>query len=72
MHLVEPDGQVSSGADAVEGILRRLPRGAILGWLFHLPFARQIARRIYRWIAENRARMGCDRHCGVFTGEDGS
>ncbi len=63
MHLVEPDGRVSAGAEAAERLLRVLPLGGVLGALFHLPFARPIADRVYRRIAARRKRGGCGEHC---------
>jgi predicted DCC family thiol-disulfide oxidoreductase YuxK len=69
MHLVGPDGEVWSGAAAVERILDLLPLGRWLGWLFRLPFARPIADRVYRRVAENRSRLGCGSHCGLWTGD---
>ena len=65
MHFVEPDGRVSAGAQAAERMLRILPLGGGLGWLFHLPGARRIADRVYRTVAANRARLGCGDHCSL-------
>jgi predicted DCC family thiol-disulfide oxidoreductase YuxK len=67
MHLVGPGGEIWTGAAAVEQILARLPVGRWLGWLFRLPFARPIADRVYRRVADNRTRLGCGSHCGVST-----
>ena len=61
MQLVLPDGRVLSGADAVPEILRRIPRWRWIGTLFDLPGARPFARRVYRWIADNRMRISCAR-----------
>ena len=65
MHLVGPDGRIWTAAAAVEQILHVLPVGRWLGWLFKLPFARPIADRVYRRVADNRSRLGCGSHCGV-------
>jgi predicted DCC family thiol-disulfide oxidoreductase YuxK len=65
IHLVAPDGETTAGAAAVERIIKLLPGGTIAGLLFHVPFARPIAERIYRWVAENRTRLGCGEHCGI-------
>lgn len=67
VHLVGPAGEVRTGAGAVERILEMLPLGRWLGWLFRLPFARPIADRVYRRVAENRRGLGCRSHCGVST-----
>ena len=50
-------------AAAVEELLTILPRGKRFSWVFNIPFARPVAERVYRWIARNRAGMGCANHC---------
>lgn len=64
MQLVLPDGRVLAGADAVPDILRRIPRWRWLAGLFSLPGARLLARRAYRWIADHRMRLSCQRPDG--------
>ena len=56
MHLVlpAPDGRVLAGADAAPELLKLLPHGRWLAWLFRLPGALPIARRLYAWIARRR------------------
>jgi predicted DCC family thiol-disulfide oxidoreductase YuxK len=61
MQLVLPGGRVLSGADAAPEILRRIPRWRWIATLFALPGARPFARRVYRWIADNRMRISCAR-----------
>lgn len=68
MHLIGPDGTVWRGARAVERILELLPKGRWVRWLFRLPFARPIADRVYREVAENRSSLGCGSHCGSLPG----
>ena len=63
IQLVGPGGETWQGAAAVEQLLGILPRGRWIGWIFHVPFVRGIADRIYRWVARNRYRMGCGEHC---------
>ena len=63
VQLVGPDGQTSQGATAVERILDLLPHGALLTWVFSIPFARPLAERFYRWFARHRYRLGCGEHC---------
>jgi len=70
MHLIGPDGTIRTGAGAVERILELLPRGRWVRWLFKLPFARPIADRIYREVAENRTSLGCGSHCGPLPGAE--
>ena len=54
VQVIAPDGRRWSGADAVEKALERTPKGRRIACLFKLPFARPIARRVYRWVARNR------------------
>jgi predicted DCC family thiol-disulfide oxidoreductase YuxK len=60
MHLVSPSETVWRGSAAAREILRLLPRGRLLAWLFRLPGAMFMAERAYRWIAKRRHRFGCD------------
>lgn len=57
------DGQTMQGARAVEEILRLLPRGGPVAWLFRVPFVRGVAEVAYRWVARNRHRFSHSRHC---------
>lgn len=58
MRLIEPSGALSAGADAVHGIARRLPRFRWFAWLYHVPGVKQVARRVYGWIARRRHKIG--------------
>jgi predicted DCC family thiol-disulfide oxidoreductase YuxK len=58
------DGTTWQGAAAVEQLLRVLPRGRWISWIFAIPFARSFAETVYRWVARNRYQMGCGEHCG--------
>ncbi|UCC73573.1 MAG: DUF393 domain-containing protein [Gemmatimonadota bacterium] len=60
MHLVAPTGSVWHGAEAAREVLRLLPSGRPLVWLFGLPGAMFAAERLYRWIAKRRHRFGCE------------
>lgn len=57
VQVIAPDGRHWSGADAVEHALAQTPRGRRFTWLFKLPFARPIARRVYRWVARHRPML---------------
>ena len=57
VQVIAPDGRHWSGADATEHALRQTPKGRRIAWLFRLPLARPIARRVYRWFARNRSRF---------------
>ena len=61
MQLVLPDGRVLAGADAAPEILRRIPRWRWVAAFLDLPRVRPFARRVYRWIADNRMRISCAR-----------
>lgn len=63
LQLIAEDGTTWQGASAVERILTILPKGKPVAWIFHVPFARTIADRVYKWFARNRYRLGCGVHC---------
>ena len=58
------------GARAIEQLLRVLPRGPRLSWVFRLPLARPLLAWGYRNFARNRRRFGCGEHCSIKTGGD--
>jgi predicted DCC family thiol-disulfide oxidoreductase YuxK len=60
MHLIERSGEVLRGADAVRGVLRRLPRLRWLGLLWLVPGFAHLAHVGYGWVARNRYRF--NRH----------
>ncbi len=60
MHVVLPDGQIFSGADAAPHVLAVLPRWQRCASLFKIPGVLLIARPVYRLIARNRHRLACD------------
>lgn len=59
MHLVGPDDAVLAGAAAAPAILRLLPGGRAVAWLFAVPGVPWLAARVYRAVARNRHRLGC-------------
>ena len=61
--LASPEGDIRAGSAAVESIVRILPLGAGFAWVFQLPFARPLARKSYRWLANNRYRIPCRQRC---------
>jgi predicted DCC family thiol-disulfide oxidoreductase YuxK len=71
MRLIEPDGTMHIGADAIYQIASRLPYFRRFSWLYHLPVARCLTRRLYAWIAANRMKLSqyCknDSTCELFT-----
>ena len=63
LQVVADDGTTWQGAAAVEQLIRVLPRGRWIAWIFHVPFVRPLADRCYVWFARNRYRLGCGDHC---------
>ena len=59
------DGKTWQAAAGLEELLKVLPKGGLVSWLFKIPFARQLANKFYGWFARNRYRMGCGEHCAV-------
>lgn len=63
LQLVGPRGETWQAGAAIEQLLKVLPRGRLLAWIFRIPLVRYIAERLYRWFARNRYRLGCADHC---------
>lgn len=63
MQMIGPGGQTWQGAAAIEQLLKVLPVGGALGWVFRVPFVGALIDRFYRWFARNRYRFGCGEHC---------
>jgi predicted DCC family thiol-disulfide oxidoreductase YuxK len=71
LQVISPDGRLWERGPAVEQLLRVLPRGRLITWVFHIPFVRGLTDRFYRWFARNRYRLGCGKHC-PYRGENTS
>ncbi len=69
LQLIEPDGRIRSGAEAVARTLRLNPRIAPLTWVYYVPLLRSVFDRGYRIVARNRFRLRgevcTDETCGV-------
>lgn len=63
VQLVGPGGETWQGAEAVEQLLRVLPHGGMLAWVFDVPLVGSLIDRGYRWFARNRYHFGCGEHC---------
>ncbi|WP_150046262.1 DCC1-like thiol-disulfide oxidoreductase family protein [Methylomonas rhizoryzae] len=63
LYAVDRQGKVYSGIDTYARILIAMGYPAVFGYGLSLPGIRQIAQRIYRRIADNRARLDCDITC---------
>ena len=59
------DGKTWQAAAALEELLKVLPRGRLISWMFKIPCVRPLVDRFYRWFARNRYRLGCGEHCAV-------
>jgi lipase maturation factor 1 len=58
IHLVEPGGRITRGAEAIARTLRLRPLLAPLGWLYALPGLRRFLDAGYGALARNRFRLG--------------
>ncbi len=67
LQVIEPDGNTTEGAAAVERLCAIIPAGRPVGWLYQIPFARAIADRAYAWISRNRTNLtlDCGEHCSI-------
>ena len=54
MYFMDKTGKSWKGMEAAREILRYLPLGRPLAWLFYLPGVPLLADRLYTWIARNR------------------
>ena len=63
LQLVGPGGKTWQGGHAIEQLLKILPLGGAIGWVFKLPYFGVGFERFYRWFAANRYRFGCGAHC---------
>lgn len=57
------DGATWQGAASIEQLLRILPRGGWISWVFRIPLVRPLAEKLYRLFGRNRYRLGCGKHC---------
>jgi predicted DCC family thiol-disulfide oxidoreductase YuxK len=65
MFVIAADGRTWSGAAAARQLLRIVPFGWLLGWLWGLPTFGALADRGYRLFARSRYRFGCGEHCAI-------
>ena len=73
LQVIEPDGNTTEGAAAVERLCAIIPAGRRVGWLYRIPFARALADRAYAWISRNRTTLtlDCGEHCSPQTRRKG-
>jgi predicted DCC family thiol-disulfide oxidoreductase YuxK len=67
LQLVDVDGKVHVGTDAIHFILSRLPKFRKLAWMYRMPGLKSIIRWVYSWIATNRLKLSlyCDDRCEI-------
>ena len=67
MHLVERNGRVLSGYDAVIRLLAWMPATKPLALVRFVPGVSVVGRRVYNWIASTRPRdtICTDEVCGI-------
>ena len=58
MFVLSPDGSLSGGFDAIVSLLPALSGLRALRPVLAAEPVRQIGRRLYRWVARNRYRLG--------------
>ena len=63
VQVIGPGGRTWQGAAAIEQLLRVLPKGRLMSWVFSIPLVRPLAEKFYRWFARNRYKLGCGAHC---------
>lgn len=63
LKLIHKNGNMYGGGDAMIRICFELPLMAPLGWIFYLPPLKQIARKLYPIIANNRYKIS--KICGL-------
>jgi predicted DCC family thiol-disulfide oxidoreductase YuxK len=57
MHLVEPDGRISKGAEAITRAIATRPMFRWVRPLYYLPGFRQVLDWLYAFVASNRYRL---------------
>jgi predicted DCC family thiol-disulfide oxidoreductase YuxK len=62
MRLIEPDGTIHVGSDAIFHIASHLPWFRWFAWTYKLPVFGFVTRKCYAWVAANRMKLSkyCD------------
>ena len=67
LRLIQTDGQIIVGADAIYRIAGKLRGYRHLAWLYRIPGLCWLLRRAYAWVAKNRYKLAGRAPC-----EDGA
>jgi predicted DCC family thiol-disulfide oxidoreductase YuxK len=57
LQLVSPDGEVSSGAEAVNRVLATRPLWRLITWIYWLPGIKQLNDWLYKLVARHRYKI---------------
>jgi predicted DCC family thiol-disulfide oxidoreductase YuxK len=63
MYVIDPAGRVSGGYDALAALAPILPAFAWLAPVLGFAPVRWAGRRVYKWVAANRYRLGGQASC---------
>ena len=66
LYSVDQGGKVRSGIDTYIALMEHMGWSAPIGWLLRVPGIYHLARRHYRSVADQRARVSCDDQCTPF------
>ena len=74
MRVVDPNGNVHIGSDAIYLIGTKLPRFRWFAWMYRLPLINTVTRGVYSWIAAHRLQLSrhCSSDCKLDAGEEGA
>jgi len=65
LYAVDGAGRLSAGVDTYRRVLSAMVWPAPVAWVVGLPGCLQVAKAVYRRVADNRARLACDASCAV-------
>ncbi len=68
LYALDGQGRVYAGVDTYARVFIAMRYLAPVGWLLLLPGIHELAGRVYRNIADNRLRLGCDERCETAAG----
>lgn len=72
MFAIDDDGRVTAGFDAFRTALGAIDAARWWAWSWWIPGVPPVGRAVYRYIARNRYRYGCDSTCAVNASNRGS